>query len=426
MNELQHSSLSEQGRRETPCTSSLPQWLVSIGREPDEKKRVSALDAVLAKNTVLVSGHRHRLWQNHWPAICAQAEVAFGGCTEEDERRAASLRHDTRRDLLHLPAADRQQFQSHPSPAVLKDIAWISDPVCRFARSLLHQVFPMTCGLEGRLTAAQTIDAAEINVSLLSPTPRDPRLRIYVKMLPPLPPQGKTITLIAEAFDTVYNIKEKIHEKQGIPTWQQSLSFSDNRLGHGRLSADNLDDRCTLAERGIENESTLHLALRSAPPDTHQFLRTLSPASNSESVGTGSTVSLRLQYPPFSDVQHRQRIAKVIEIVQQVVRMRVVLVRRTVRARLFWPVPRVLRWDAREIWTFLLATREKLARFPPHLRSLIMEFFALPRVEWEDAEPGSEVEAVKRATIAESRHEILFSAFPGGKEHGGSWKPKRT
>ena len=75
----------------------------------------------------------------------------------------------------------------------------------------------MTCGLEGRLTAAQTIDAAEINVSLLSPTPRAPRLRIYVKMLPPLPPQGKTITLIAEAFDTVYNIKEKIHEKQAFP-----------------------------------------------------------------------------------------------------------------------------------------------------------------------------------------------------------------
>lgn len=72
-------------------------------------------------------------------------------------------------------------------------------------------------------------------------------MQIFVKTM-----NGKSIAFEVEAEDTVASLKEKIAEKEGVPTDQQRLVYNGKQL----------IDESTLQSYQIEKESTVHLVMR--------------------------------------------------------------------------------------------------------------------------------------------------------------------
>mgnify|MGYP001381938317 CR=1 FL=1 len=71
-------------------------------------------------------------------------------------------------------------------------------------------------------------------------------MQIFVKDL-----QEETIVLDVEPDDGIANVKQKIQDKESIPTVTQHLFFAGNLL----------EDNRTLSDYNIQNEATLHIAL---------------------------------------------------------------------------------------------------------------------------------------------------------------------
>lgn len=83
---------------------------------------------------------------------------------------------------------------------------------------------------------------------------------IYIKAL-----DGNSITIDIKPSDTIFNIKEKIYEKGGIPPSEQDLFFNRTQL----------EDAKTLSDYNIHNLSTVNLVILPFKIDNKIFVKTL-------------------------------------------------------------------------------------------------------------------------------------------------------
>jgi ubiquitin C len=83
-------------------------------------------------------------------------------------------------------------------------------------------------------------------------------MQIFIQQL-----TGKTFVLKVESSDTIYDVKEKIHQVEGIPVRLQRLLFTArDKQDRPTTHQKDMQDRLTLADCKIKDNSTLKLVLR--------------------------------------------------------------------------------------------------------------------------------------------------------------------
>jgi len=103
------------------------------------------------------------------------------------------------------------------------------------------------------------------------------RLQIFVKDL-----TGKVTTLQLEISDTIANVKDKIHNKEGILPTQQRLIFDGREL----------EDKNTLVDENIRMDSILHLILRHGGSNMQIFVKTLTGRIITLQVKSSDTIKI--------------------------------------------------------------------------------------------------------------------------------------
>ena len=76
---------------------------------------------------------------------------------------------------------------------------------------------------------------------------KDTTFQIFISTL-----TGKTVTIVVRKDDSVKNLKEKVQDREGIPSDQQRIVYAGKEL---------LDHK-TLSDYDISKDATLHLVLR--------------------------------------------------------------------------------------------------------------------------------------------------------------------
>jgi hypothetical protein len=219
------------------------------------------------------------------------------------------------------------------------------------------------------------------------------------------------IRLEVNGNDTVHSIKTKIEGLEGIPVTQQRLIYEDPAGEHTQL-----EDHRTLVEYDIQPiqqlpesdedfpaTATVRLVLRlRGGCCSFDFQRQVAPAPNT-------------RVPPSTPVRMRLSLAKLsgdpsmawggercvtrgwFEAFHRSYEVAVVQVRKTVRACVLYPTPRVLRWGVDELRGFFHVMSRRAPELLTHedLRWQLLESLALPVEEWEAEVLGSRRVAVR-------------------------------